>query len=108
MVQIRPFRGLRPIPEKISEVAAPPYDVLDSDEAREKAKGGQRPVSGENGGLAEVRDLFQLQERQHGGILTAYSPCHWQERPLSRSSGSAPAVPCGRSTASPPAATSSS
>jgi len=43
MVQIRPFCGLRPIPEKISEVASPPYDVLDSDEAREKAKGN--PIS---------------------------------------------------------------
>lgn len=43
MVQIKPFRGLRPIPEKISEVAAPPYDVLDSDEAREKAK--DNPIS---------------------------------------------------------------
>lgn len=43
MVQIRPFRGLRPIPEKISEIAAPPYDVLDSDEAREKVK--DNPIS---------------------------------------------------------------
>ena len=43
MVQIRPFRGLRPIPEKISGVASPPYDVLDSEEAREKAK--DNPIS---------------------------------------------------------------
>ena len=39
MVRVRPFRGLRPIPEKVSEVASPPYDVLSSQEAREKAKG---------------------------------------------------------------------
>ncbi len=34
MSLIRPFRGLRPIPEKAAQVASPPYDVLDSDEAR--------------------------------------------------------------------------
>ena len=32
---IRPFRGLRPAPGRASDVAAPPYDVLDADEARE-------------------------------------------------------------------------
>lgn len=35
---IRPFRGLRPQPEKAGKVAAPPYDVLSSDEARELVK----------------------------------------------------------------------
>lgn len=39
MSVIRPFRGLRPKPEYASRVAAPPYDVLNSDEAREMAKG---------------------------------------------------------------------
>ena len=39
MPLIRPFPGLRPLPEKAAEVAAPPYDVLDSNEARERAKG---------------------------------------------------------------------
>ena len=39
MPLIRPFPGLRPLPEKAAEVAAPPYDVLDSSEARERAKG---------------------------------------------------------------------
>ena len=39
MPLIRPFPGLRPLPEKAGEVAAPPYDVLDSSEARERAKG---------------------------------------------------------------------
>jgi len=38
MVQVKPFRGMRPTPEKIGEVASPPYDVLSSEEAREKAK----------------------------------------------------------------------
>ncbi len=36
---IRPFRAYRPKPEFAAEVAARPYDVLTSDEAREEAKG---------------------------------------------------------------------
>jgi uncharacterized protein (DUF1015 family) len=36
---IRPFTGLRPRPEHASAVAAPPYDVLSSDEARVRAAG---------------------------------------------------------------------
>jgi uncharacterized protein (DUF1015 family) len=39
MPLIRPFPGVRPLPEKAAEVAAPPYDVLDSNEARERAAG---------------------------------------------------------------------
>ena len=39
MSLIRPFPGVRPLPEKAAEVAAPPYDVLDSNEARERAAG---------------------------------------------------------------------
>ncbi len=35
----RPFPGLRPAPELASQVAAPPYDVLNSEEARDLAKG---------------------------------------------------------------------
>ena len=36
---VRPFAGLRPVPQHAAEVAAPPYDVLDSDEARALAAG---------------------------------------------------------------------
>lgn len=36
---IRPFTGLRPRPEHAAAVAAPPYDVLSSDEARVRAAG---------------------------------------------------------------------
>lgn len=36
---IRPFTGLRPRSEQASAVAAPPYDVLSSDEARDRATG---------------------------------------------------------------------
>lgn len=40
---IRPFRGLCPAPGRAGEVIAPPYDVLNSAEARERARG--RPWS---------------------------------------------------------------
>lgn len=36
---IRPFTGLRPQPEHAAAVAAPPYDVLSSEEARTRAAG---------------------------------------------------------------------
>lgn len=39
MPLIRPFAGLRPVPERAAEVMAPPYDVLNSSEARERAQG---------------------------------------------------------------------
>ncbi len=38
MARIQPFRAWRPRPEVAAEVASPPYDVLNSDEAREMAK----------------------------------------------------------------------
>ena len=43
MPLIRPFAGLRPVPEHAEDVVAPPYDVLNSAEARERAAG--RPWS---------------------------------------------------------------
>ena len=39
MTLIRPFRALRPVPARAREVIAPPYDVLSSAEARERARG---------------------------------------------------------------------
>ncbi|HZX72939.1 MAG TPA: DUF1015 family protein [Cyclobacteriaceae bacterium] len=38
-MKIKPFKGLRPVADKVKQVASRPYDVLDSDEAREEAKG---------------------------------------------------------------------
>lgn len=35
---VMPFRGLRPKPELADKIIAPPYDVLTSDEARQKVK----------------------------------------------------------------------
>ena len=43
MSLISPFAGLRPLAERAADVVAPPYDVLNSDEARARAQG--RPWS---------------------------------------------------------------
>ncbi len=39
MSLIRPFTGLRPAPGRAADVAAPPYDVLNTEEARVRAAG---------------------------------------------------------------------
>ena len=39
MAVFRPFKAIRPIPERAKDVAALPYDVMNSDEAREMVKG---------------------------------------------------------------------
>ena len=39
MATIKPFKALRPHNEYAAQVASPPYDVLNSDEARNEAKG---------------------------------------------------------------------
>ncbi len=39
MSDVRPFRALRPRPDLAARVAAPPYDVVNSEEAREMANG---------------------------------------------------------------------
>ncbi|MHB1950807.1 MAG: DUF1015 domain-containing protein [Acidiferrobacteraceae bacterium] len=43
MSLIRPFAALRPLPDRAQEVVAPPYDVLNSEEARTAAR--NRPLS---------------------------------------------------------------
>lgn len=39
MTLIRPFAGLRPVADKAADVAAPPYDVLNTEEARQRVQG---------------------------------------------------------------------
>jgi len=39
MIRVRPFPGVRPVPDKAKAVVSPPYDVLDSNEARQMAEG---------------------------------------------------------------------
>ena len=38
MAKIKPFKGLRPPKEMVEQVASRPYDVLNSEEARQEAK----------------------------------------------------------------------
>ena len=42
MAVIRPFRGFRPVREDVKDVASRPYDVLNSEEARQEVKGNPR------------------------------------------------------------------
>ncbi|MEZ5002951.1 MAG: DUF1015 family protein [Chitinophagales bacterium] len=41
MITIKPFKGWRPKRNNVAQIAAPPYDVLSSDEARVMAKGNE-------------------------------------------------------------------
>ena len=52
MAVFRPFKAFRPTPEKAGDVAAKPYDVLNSEEAREEVKG--KPLSFLHVGKPEI------------------------------------------------------
>ncbi|RKZ65786.1 MAG: DUF1015 domain-containing protein [Gammaproteobacteria bacterium] len=94
MPLIKPFAGLRPVPERAEEVVAPPYDVLNSAEARERAAG--RPwsflhISKAEIDLAEDIDPYDptvyeksaenLQKMMDEGILIREDkPCYYVYR----------------------------
>ncbi len=44
MATIKPFKGIRPPQNLVEQVASRPYDVLNSDEAREEAKGNEKSL----------------------------------------------------------------
>lgn len=44
MAKIKPFRGIRPPRELITQVASRPYDVLNSEEARAEAEGNEKSL----------------------------------------------------------------
>ncbi|MCL1943838.1 MAG: DUF1015 family protein [Candidatus Azobacteroides sp.] len=44
MAKIKPFKGIRPPKELVEQVASRPYDVLNSEEAREEAKGNEKSL----------------------------------------------------------------
>jgi uncharacterized protein (DUF1015 family) len=52
MATVRPFKGYRPLPEHAAQVAARPYDVLNSEEARAEAAG--KPLSFLHVGKPEI------------------------------------------------------
>lgn len=64
MAVFRPFKAIRPIPERAKDVAALPYDVMNSDEAREMVKGN--PYSFLHVDKAEVdldpRSIFTIKK----------------------------------------------
>ena len=42
MAIVKPFKGVRPPQDLVEQVASRPYDVLNSAEAREEAKGNEK------------------------------------------------------------------
>ena len=44
MAKVKPFRGIRPPRELVTEVASRPYDVLNSEEARREADGNPKSL----------------------------------------------------------------
>ncbi len=44
MATIKPFRGVRPPRELVTQVASRPYDVLNSDEARQESEGNEKSL----------------------------------------------------------------
>ena len=44
MAKIKPFKGVRPPREMVTEVASRPYDVLNSEEARQEAEGNPKSL----------------------------------------------------------------
>lgn len=44
MAVIKPFRGLRPPKQMVEQVSSRPYDVLNSEEAREEAEGNEKSL----------------------------------------------------------------
>jgi uncharacterized protein (DUF1015 family) len=44
MAKIKPFKGIRPPKEFVAQVISRPYDVLNSEEAREEAKGNEKSL----------------------------------------------------------------
>ena len=69
MATLRPFRGYRPLPEHAAQVASKPYDVLNSEEARDEARG--KPLSFLHVGKPEIdlppeTDLYDERVYQKG------------------------------------------
>lgn len=88
MAVFKPFRAIRPVPEKAQAVAALPYDVMNSEEAREMVKGN--PYSFLHVDKAEVDldrsvDLYDkkvyLKARENLEKLVTEGTCKMDEAP---------------------------
>ena len=82
MTLLRPFRGVRPAKSAVAQVAAPPYDVVSSDEARALAAGkpdsflrisrpevGLPPGTDEHSDAAYAQGRVALQDFLARGVL---------------------------------------
>ena len=94
MSLILPFRALRPTTERAQEVVAPPYDVLNSEEARQRVAG--RPLSFLHISKAEIdlpvgtdpydksvyaKAAENLQQMKNDGVLQRdEKPCYYVYR----------------------------
>ena len=91
MAIIKPFKALRPKPELVKQIAARPYDVLNSEEARDEAKDNPHsflhvtkseidlPVNIDTHSQAVYQKAKEnLQQFIHDGILfTEEKPCYY-------------------------------
>lgn len=88
MASIYPFRALRPTPQAAPRVAAVPYDVVSTDEARQLASG--EPLSFLNVSRAELglpadtdpySDVVYETAKRNFDALVASAPLVYEERP---------------------------
>ena len=94
MADVRPFSGLRPLPDMVKQVASPPYDVLSSEEARALARDkpesflhvikpeidlpGETDLHADEVYHAGAQNLASLVER--GVLLQDSTPCFYVYR----------------------------
>lgn len=88
MAVFKPFKAVRPLPEFADKVAALPYDVMNSDEAREAVKGN--PYSFLHVDKAEIDldrsvDIYDrsvyLKARENLDALVSNGVCKKDEKP---------------------------
>ena len=60
MVRVKPFAAIRPPKNLVTEVAAPPYDVLNSEEALAMARRGRELVKEMFDAEANTGKLYEL------------------------------------------------
>ena len=77
MAVVRPFKGIRPTKELVDKVAALPYDVMNTEEAREMVKGN--PFSFLHVDKAQIDiDVYKRQMREW--LSGRASPCQGERR----------------------------
>ncbi len=88
MASVFPFRALRPTPEVASRVAAVPYDVVTTDEARELADGNplsflhvSRPELGLPPDTNPYADVVYESAQRNFATLVASAPLVYEEQP---------------------------